>query len=232
MYKFLSIFFVILFSQNIYANSTITGKQISEILKLWLDDKGKQANFEILETIKYPYCETPNLIISDISASYNLIKISCIAPNQWSFITRNKIKKDFSYNKKQKNQFKVLTLKKTKSAGSTITEHDLVIINKNLSRFDNLVLEKDQIVGKKLKNSISSGKPLYHNNFEKEWLIEKNSLIVIENKIGNITIKEDAVALDNADFMGKIRVKNVKSGKIIHGFAENEKKVVLRAKQN
>ena len=55
---------------------------------------------------------------------------------------------------------------------------------------------------------------------------------MIENKIGNITIKEDAVALDNADFMGKIRVKNVKSGKIIHGFAANEKKVVLRTKQN
>ena len=232
MYKFLSFLFIIMFSQNIYANSTITGKQLSEILKLWLNDRGKPANFEILETIKYPYCETPNLIISDISASHNLIKISCIAPNEWSFITRNKIKKDFSYNKKTKNQFKVLTLKKTKSAGTTITEHDLIVIKKNLSRFDNLVLEKDQIVGKKLKNSIPSGKPLYHNNFEKEWLIEKNSLIVIENKIGNITIKEDAVALDNADFMGKIRVKNVKSGKIIHGFAENEKKVVLRAKQN
>ena len=232
MYKFLSIFFVILFSQNTQASSTISGKQISEILKSWLDDKGKPANFEILETIKYPYCERPNLIISDISASYNLIKISCITPNKWSFITRNKIKKDFSYSKKTKNQFKVITLKKTKSAGSTITEHDLIVVKKKLSRFDNLVVEKDEIVGRKLKNSISSGKPLYHNNFEKKWLIEKNSLIVIENKIGNITIKEDAVALDNADFMGKIRVKNVKSGKIIHGFAANEKKVVLRTKQN
>ena len=66
MYKFLSIFFCILFSQNTQARSTISGKQISEILKSWLDDKGKPANFEILETIKYPYCETPNLIISDI----------------------------------------------------------------------------------------------------------------------------------------------------------------------
>ena len=69
MYKFLSIFFVILFSQNTQASSTISGKQISEFLKSWLDDKGKPANFEILETIKYPYCETPNLIISDVSSS-------------------------------------------------------------------------------------------------------------------------------------------------------------------
>ena len=60
----------------------------------------------------------------------------------------------------------------------------------------------------------------------------KNSIIVIENKVGNITIKEEGIALNNADFMGKTKVKNVKSGKIINGYAKNEKKVVLKTKQN
>ena len=91
--------------------------------------------------------------------------------------------------------------------------------------------EKKKIVGKKLKNSISSGRALYHSNFEKDWLIEKNSIIVIENRVGSITIKEEGVALNNADFMGKIRVKNIKSGKIISGYAKNEKKVILKTKQ-
>ena len=55
---------------------------------------------------------------------------------------------------------------------------------------------------------------------------------MIENKIGNITVKDRGIALENADFMDVLRVKNVKSGKIIYGFAENEKKVVLKTKQN
>ena len=65
---------------------------------------------------------------------------------------------------------------------------------------------------------------MYHSNFEKDWLIEKNSIIVIENKVGSITIKEEGIALNNADFMGKIKVKNIKSGKIISGYSNGWKK--------
>ena len=54
---------------------------------------------------------------------------------------------------------------------------------------------------------------------------------MIENKIGNITVKDRGIALENADFMDVLEGKNVKSGKIIYGFAENEK-VVLKTKTN
>ena len=174
------------------------------------------------------------MLITDISGSFNLIKIRCLNPNQWSIITRNKSKnrKLFSLKEKNKKQFNVLTLKNSKSAGSTINEDDLISVKKSIIIKDNLVEEKSKIVGKKLKNSLSSGRVLYHSNFEKDWLIEKNSIIVIENKVGSITIKEEGIALNNADFMGKIKVKNIKSGKIIDGYAKNEKKVILKTKQN
>ena len=32
------------------------------------------------------------MLITDISGSFNLIKISCLRPNEWSIITRNKLK--------------------------------------------------------------------------------------------------------------------------------------------
>ena len=60
----------------------------------------------------------------------------------------------------------------------------------------------------------------------------KNSSIIIENKIGSITVKDKGIALENLDFMDVLKVKNIKSGKIIYGFAKNEKKVVLKTKQN
>ena len=104
-----------------------------------------------------------------------------------------------------------------------INEEDLIYVKKSVDVKDNLVAEKSKIIGKKLKNSISSGRALYHSNFEKDWLIEKNSIIMIENRVGSITIKEEGIALNNADFMGKIKVKNIKSGKIINGYAKNEK---------
>ena len=97
---------------------------------------------------------------------------------------------------------------------------------------NDLVKNKIDLIGKKLKKSINSNRPIYHSNLEKDWLIQKNSSIIIENKIGGITVKDQGIALENADFMDVLKVKNIKSGKIIYGFAKNQKKVVLKAKQN
>ena len=225
------IFFSFVFDSK--ASNSINGKELQELVNVWLKKNNQSGNVKILESIKYPSCKNNNMLITDISGSFNLIKISCLYPNEWSIITRNKIKNKKSYGfKKNEKKFNVLTLKNPKIAGSVISEDDIISIKKSVIIKDNLVAEKSKIVGKKLKNSISSGRALYHSNFEKDWLIEKNSIIVIENRVGSITIKEEGIALDNADFMGKIRVKNIKSGKIINGYAKNEKKVVLKTKQN
>ena len=231
------IFFFFIFLSFVFdtkASNSINGKEIEDLVNAWLKKNNQTSNVKILNSLKYPFCKKDNMLITDISGSFNLIKIKCLKPNEWSLITRNKSKnrKLFSLKEKNKKQFKVLTLKNSKSAGSTINEDDLVSVKKSIIIKDNLVEEKSKIVGKKLKNSISSGRALYHSNFEKDWLIEKNSIIVIENKVGSITIKEEGIALNDADFMGKIKVKNIKSGKIIDGFAKNEKKVVLKTKQN
>ena len=233
----MKIFFFLIFLSFVFdtkASNSINGKEIEDLVDAWLKKNNQTSNVKILNSLKYPFCKKDDMLITDISGSFNLIKIKCLNPNEWSLITRNKSKnrKLFSLKEKNKKQFNVLTLKNSKSAGSTINEDDLVSVKKSIIIKDNLVEEKSKIVGKKLKNSISSGRALYHSNFEKDWLIEKNSIIVIENKVGSITIKEEGIALNNADFMGKIKVKNIKSGKIINGYAKNEKKVVLKTKQN
>ena len=232
--KFFFFFIFLSFVFDTKASNSINGKEIEDLVNAWLQKNNQTSNVKILNSLKYPFCKKDDMLITDISGSFNLIKIKCLKPNEWSIITRNKSKnrKLFSLNEKNKKQFNVLILKKSKTAGSTINEDDLVSVKKSIIIKDNLVEEKSKIVGKKLKNSISSGRALYHSNFEKDWLIEKNSIIVIENKVGSITIKEEGIALNNADFMGKIKVKNIKSGKIISGYAKNEKKVVLKTKQN
>ena len=233
----MKVFFFFIFLSFVFdskASNSINGIEIEGLVNAWLEENNQTGNVRILKSIKYPFCTKENMLITDISGSFNLIKIKCLNPNEWSLITRNKSKNRKFHSSKEKNkkQFNVITLRNSKSAGSTINEDDLISVKKSIIVKDNLVEEKSKIVGKKLKNSLSSGRVLYHSNFEKDWLIEKNSIIVIENKVGGITIKEEGIALNNADFMGKIKVKNIKSGKIIDGYAKNEKKVVLKTKQN
>jgi len=212
---------------------SISGKDLEIKINKWLIEKGNSGNTQILDDIKYPFCEDSNLLISDISGTLSLIKVSCLGPKDWSFITRNKKKSNLgsSNPNPKKKKVSVITLRGNKSAGSKIKEEDLITKNIVIKDNSNFIVEKNDIIGKKLKKSVFSGRPVLQSNIQKDWLIEKNNNVIIENRIGGIIIKEVGIAIEDADFMQKIRVKNIKSGKIIHGFAKNSKKVVLKTKQ-
>lgn len=211
--------------------ATMNGSELKERISKWLKTKGVNTQVEILDNIKYPYCNEKDLLISDISGSYRLIKVNCIGEDKWSFIVRNKQNVESNKNK-SKNKVNVLALKNSLKSGTIINENDIIVIKKRVNNKNDLVKNKIDLIGKKLKKSINSNRPIYHSNLEKDWLIQKNSSIIIENKIGSITVKDQGIALENADFMDVLKVKNIKSGKIIYGFAKNQKKVVLKAKQN
>tara|TARA_B100000579_G_C22677500_1_gene778660 strand:- start:702 stop:1022 length:321 start_codon:yes stop_codon:yes gene_type:complete len=105
------------------------------------------------------------------------------------------------------------------------------MIKKKISNINGLIIEKNDLVGRKLKKSVSANRALYHSSLKKDWLIEKDSYVLIENNLPSITIRAEGIALENADFGEKLKVKNLKSGKIVFGFAENKKKIILNAKQ-
>ena len=210
--------------------STISGYEIKSLIEKWLEKQGEEANVNILESLKYPACETDNIIINDISGNSKLIKVNCVGNNPWQFIVRNKVNKLKSKTKnKQLSNF--YALKNFKEKGSIIKEKDLIIIKKKNSQNNLFISDKLDIVGKKLKKSVNSNQLLKRSNLQKDWLIKKNSQVTIINNKSFVTVKEDGLALNNANYMDMIKVKNIKSGKVIVGYAKNEKKVILNAKQ-
>ena len=158
-------------SKDVYSTS-ITGVQLKEKIANWLESKGSQTNIEILDNIKYPICSDENLLISDISGNFRLIKVSCVGENKWSFIIRNKqnLKVEKNNSKKKVN---VLAFKNSKKSGTIIDEEDIIIIKKRVNNKKDLVENKIDLVGKRLKKSINSNRPIYHSNLEKDWLIKK-----------------------------------------------------------
>ena len=210
--------------------STISGYEIKSLIEKWLEKQGVEANVNILESLRYPACEPENIIINDISGNSKLIKVNCIGNNPWQFIVRNKVNKLKSKTKnKQLSNF--YALKNFKEKGSIIKEKDLIIIKRKNSQRNLFISEKADIVGKKLKKSVNSNQLLKRSNLEKDWLIKKNSQVTIINNKSFVTIKEDGLAMNDANYMDMIKVKNIKSGKVIVGYAKNEKKVILNTKQ-
>ncbi len=210
--------------------STISGYEIKSLIEKWLEKQGVEANVNILESLKYPACEPDNIIINDISGNSKLIKVNCIGNNPWQFIVRNKVNK-----LKSKTQNKQLSnfyaLKNFKEKGYIIKEKDLILVTRKNSQKNVFISDKSDIVGKKLKKSVNSNQLLKRSNLQKDWLIKKNSLVTIINNKTFVTIKEDGLAMNDANYMDIVKVKNVKSGKVIVGYAKNEKKVILNTKQ-
>ena len=210
--------------------STISGYEIKSLIEKWLEKQSVEANVNILESLKYPACEPENIIINDISGNSKLIKVNCIGNNPWQFIVRNKVNKLKSKTKNKKlSDF--YALKDFKEKGSIIKEKDLIIIKRKNSQRNVFISDKSDIVGKKLKKSVNSNQLLKRSNLEKDWLIKKNSQVKIINNTSFVTIKEDGLAMNDANYMDMVKVKNIKSGKIIVGYAKNEKKVILNSKQ-
>ena len=210
--------------------STISGYEIKSLIEKWLEQQGVQSNVNILESLRYPACEPENIIINDISGNSKLIKVNCIGNNPWQFIVRNKVNK-FKSKTKNKQLSDFYALKDFKEKGSIIKEKDLIIIKRKNSQRNLFISEKTDIVGKKLKNSVNSNQLLKRSNLEKDWLIKKNSQVIIINNKSFVTIKEEGLAMNDANYMDMIKVKNIKSGKVIVGYAKNEKKVILNSKQ-
>ncbi len=223
---FLSLIFI---TYDVMAE-TISGAQLKAKIENWLSNKGVQFQISILDELKYPNCADSKIIINDISGTNKLIKVRCIDVNPWQFIVRNKFKENNKPEKKN-NENIVIALKKFKNKGSIITEDDVIVIKKKGVN-DTYITEKSDIIGKKLKKDTRSNKAIRYSNLKDDWLIEKDSLVTIVNNKSFITIKEEGIALNDGNFMEKIRVKNLKSGKILVGYAKNRKKVILNTKQN
>ena len=216
--------------------STINGVELTRIIEEWLENRGKVANITILNDLKYPRCEKSKLLINDISGNSKLIKVNCFGENPWQFIVRNKV--NLNEKKPKKNAAKqnaakqeVFALKKSKGKGAVIFEDDLIKIFKRNNTRNIFITDKSDIIGKKLKKNMKQNTALKHINFKEDWLVEKNAVVTLVNNKGFITIKEEAIALNDAKFMEKVKVKNLKSGKVIAGYAKNRKKVIINPKQ-
>ena len=220
--------FTFLSATNLLSN-TINGIKLKNIVNSWLKERDQLPNINMLDELKYPFCERSKIIISDISGNYNLIKIKCVDKNPWQLILRNKKIRKFSG--KTKKTIKTYVLKRNLKNGTILTKEHLKEINKKVVGQSVYITDYSDILGKKLKRNMNKNISLQFNDLQNDWLIEKDSIVTIINNKANITIRESGIAMESANFMDRLIVKNIKSGKIIQVYAKNKKNVVFNPKQ-
>ena len=220
--------FTFLSTTNLLSN-TIDGIELKNIVNSWLEGRNQPTNINMLDELKYPLCERSKMIISDISGNYNLIKIKCVDKNPWQLILRNKKIRESSATTKK--TLKTYALKRNLKNGTILTKEHLKEIKKKVAGQSVYITNDLDILGKKLKRNMNKNISLQFNDLQNDWLIEKDTIVTIINNKANITIRESGIAMESANFMDRLIVKNIKSGKVIQVYAKNKKNVVFNPKQ-
>ena len=102
---------------------------------------------------------------------------------------------------------------------------EIVLIEKKYqtSFFSN----KKDLVGRKLKTNLKMGQMLHPRHLFESFEINNGDVISIVSNLGNVSVTVSGEAQDSGNLGDLIKVKNLKSGKIIKGYIKKDKKIKI-----
>ena len=124
---------------------------------------------------------------------------------------------------KQIETMKILALGRSMSRGDVIMPRDIITITIPVNAASGVFFNPDDIVGRKLKSSVTAKKPIQARHLMPKWLIEEDDEVVIQNQAGGVIVNMVGSALENGQYGEWIKVQNVSSGIVIVGQIKNKK---------
>ena len=229
----LSILFI--FSVN-HTSMAITGEKISNQVDQWLLNEGVIGKSVFSKKTVFKDCKD-NLNISKAFQSYSTIRVNCPDKNGLNIAMRvnlkNRIKtikskkifqKQTKKNRnKVKKSFKLVKLKKTLEKRSILKFDDLELISSNKSTQTSFFNNINQLVGRKLKQNLKMGQLLHPRHLYEQFEIKSGDFLSIVSNIGKAVITVSGEAQNSGNLGDLIKVKNLRSGKIIKGYIQKNK---------
>ena len=87
------------------------------------------------------------------------------------------------------------------------------------------------IVGRRLKSSLTAGQPVRARHLQPDILVAKDTEVIIVGRAGAVSVDVLGVALEDGQFGEWIEVQNASSGQLIFAKVISEKKVAVIAKK-
>jgi len=239
--NFFLIILICLINKQVFA---ITGEEISSRVSKWLISEGITGSPVFSKNSSFKDC-TNGIEITKLFKSYKTIKVNCLDKDGFDIIMRVKYPKKPYLKKKlkstksstvliEKNKFKkkdkiykIIKLKKSLEKNDVIELSDIetsLVRNKYLTSF---FTNEEELIGRKLKNNLKMGQILHPRHLFESFDINNGDIISIISNFGNVYVTVSGEAQDSGNLGDLIKVKNLKSGKIIKGYIKKDKKIKI-----
>ena len=239
--NFLLVILILIMNKQAIA---ITGEEITAKVSQWLIKEGIKGTPVFSKNTFYEDCND-EIEIKKVFQNYKTIKVDCLDKNGFKLIMRvqtlkndenKKITKPKMVTKasiknkipKKKNKLlKIIKLKKSVEKNDILELDDLEIVSTEKKYQTSFFSNKKDLVGRKLKTNLKMGQILHPRHLFESFDINNGDVISIVSKLGNVSVTVSGEAQDSGNLGDLIKVKNLKSGKIIKGYIEKDKKIKI-----
>ena len=222
----------------------ISGEEISAKVSQWLIKEGIKATPVFPKNTSYKDCND-EIEIKKVFQNYKTIKVNCLDKNGFKLIMRVQTLKNDENKKttkpemvskasiknkilKKKNKLlKIIKLKKSVEKNDILELDDIETVLVEKKHQTSFFSNKKELVGRKLKTNLKMGQILHPRHLFESFEINNGDVISIVSNLGNVSVSVSGEAQDSGNLGDLIKVRNLKSGKVIKGYVNKDKKIKI-----
>ena len=221
----------------------ITGKEVSEKISTWLLTQGIEGKPLFSKTIVFKDCGS-DIQINKAYNNYKTLNVKCLEKNGFNLFVRIKLNKPVKDTKKNKiiskatnrntkmisskelkknKTFHTVKLKRSLEKNDIIKIEDLDLIITSKPSEKSFFNNKEDLVGRKLKKNLKVDQLLHPRHLYERFEVNIGDFLSIVSQMGNASVAVAGEAEDSGNLGDIIKVKNLRSGKVIKGYVNKNK---------
>ena len=222
----------------------ISGKEISKKVSDWLTINGVSGSPVFSDNRVYNDCDQ-KLKISKYLNSFKIIRVKCPNDDDIDLFVRikldqkiktkskktssnhqNKLTSNSKLTKKEKKiikNYKVFKLSRGIEKNSVLQEEDIKVIFSDISSQSSFFKNKNDLIGRKLNKNLKMDQILHPRHLVEKFDVNNGDQVSIVSNTKKISVVTLGEALNSGNLDDLIRVKNIRSGKVIKGYIKKNK---------
>ena len=211
------------------AGDLISGAQLKDHVQSVLMSRGLDSRPVISDTRRFRACEAP-LQVTPMFGGYKTVRLACPDVDGFKIAVRTQIDSfvdgatETAPNLGREAGFaKFVVLTKSLQTGEIIGADDVRLVSRDSNPGVGYFRDINDVVGRKAKRAININQIVRTRHLELDYAIQKDQSVIIESKIGPVTVVSAGIAVDDAQLGDLVKVKNNSSGLVVEGVAISEK---------
>lgn len=217
-------------------NQALTGGEIALIVQDALAANGQEGTPTLAEQRRYYPCDVDLTVTPRREGRWDALDVACAGPIPWSIIVRTSVAVPpgfrFGAADTEVETTAVVVLRHSIRRDEILTADKLQVIDIDHATAPGVFSRIEPLVGRRMAQNLGAGVPLRERHLEMDWAVRENDPVVIEISAGGLVISMAGVALENGQNGDFIRVRNLRSHKVVLGMVTDEKKINVLPNMN